>query len=143
MVVKRLSHSGIKGQKKGIRRFQYANGTYTKAGNERYRPGKGTKLAALGMAALIEANTGIGSAAIKGILSAIGKMSIGAAGGAGLLSLATSAIATIPPVFWALALPTLAIGIGTAINSQINNPNKGYNPFINRQQYFKDRKYGY
>lgn len=33
-----LCHRGIKGQKHGIRRYQYANGTYTREGNERYRP---------------------------------------------------------------------------------------------------------
>lgn len=37
-----IYHSGIKGQRKGIRRYQYANKTYTPAGNERYRPKKGT-----------------------------------------------------------------------------------------------------
>lgn len=36
-----IYHSGIKGQRKGVRRFQYANKTYTPAGNERYRPKKG------------------------------------------------------------------------------------------------------
>lgn len=35
-----IYHSGIKGQRKGVRRFQYANKTYTPAGNERYRPKK-------------------------------------------------------------------------------------------------------
>lgn len=37
-----LEHYGIKGQKKGVRRFQYENMTYTPAGNERYRPKKNT-----------------------------------------------------------------------------------------------------
>jgi len=37
-----FNHSGIKGQRKGVRRFQYANKTYTPAGNERYRPKKST-----------------------------------------------------------------------------------------------------
>lgn len=35
-----LSHYGIKGQKWGVRRFQYENGSYTPEGRERY--GKGT-----------------------------------------------------------------------------------------------------
>jgi hypothetical protein len=142
MVVKRLSHSGIKGQRKGIRRFQYANGTYTKAGNERYRPSKGIKLGALGMMALIEANTGIGRSIVNGILGSIGGASVGSVG-AGLISLGATVVSAIPPVFWAVSLPIAAISIGSAITSQINNPNKGYNPFVNRQQYFKDRKYGY
>ena len=36
-----LTHRGIKGQKHGVRRYQYLNGTYTELGNERYRPKKG------------------------------------------------------------------------------------------------------
>ena len=32
-----LCHHGIKGQKWGIRRYQYADGTYTTAGKKRYR----------------------------------------------------------------------------------------------------------
>lgn len=140
MEVRRLSHSGIKGQRKGIRRYQYANGTYTKAGNERYRPKKTTVAASLAMAALIEAKTGIGRKAVSAVLSAIGGKALA---GSGLIALGASIVSAIPPVFWAVALPVAAIGIGTTINSQVNNPNKGYNPFINRQQYFKDRKYGY
>ena len=140
MVVKRLSHSGIKGQRKGVRRFQYANGTYTKEGNERYRPSKGTKLAALGMAALIEANTGIGRKAVSAVLSAIGGKALA---GSGLIALGASIVSAIPPVFWAVSITAAAVGIGSVIRSTMDNPNKGYNPFINRQQYFKDRKYGY
>lgn len=58
MVVRRmknneLMHRGIKGQRKGVRRYQYANKTYTPAGNARYRPRKGTatKAAALAVTA--------------------------------------------------------------------------------------------
>ena len=36
-----LVHHGIKGQKWGVRRFQYADGTYTPAGERRYYVGKG------------------------------------------------------------------------------------------------------
>ena len=32
-----LYHHGISGQKRGVRRYQKLNGTYTKEGNERYR----------------------------------------------------------------------------------------------------------
>lgn len=38
-----LSHSGIKGQKWGIRRWQNPDGSLTPAGRERYRSGKGGK----------------------------------------------------------------------------------------------------
>lgn len=37
------AHYGIPNQRKGIRRFQYQNGTYTPAGNERYRPKTGPR----------------------------------------------------------------------------------------------------
>lgn len=37
------AHYGIPNQRKGIRRFQYQNGTYTPAGNERYRPKTGQR----------------------------------------------------------------------------------------------------
>lgn len=35
-----LTHFGIKGQKWGVRRFQYEDGSYTQAGLERYRKAK-------------------------------------------------------------------------------------------------------
>ena len=35
-----LAHYGIKGQKWGLRRYQYENGSYTPEGIERYRPSK-------------------------------------------------------------------------------------------------------
>jgi len=36
-----LAHYGIKGQKWGVRRFQYSNGSYTPEGKERYGRGSG------------------------------------------------------------------------------------------------------
>lgn len=36
----RLQHFEIKGQKWGLRRYQYENGSYTPEGVERYRPSK-------------------------------------------------------------------------------------------------------
>lgn len=38
----RLQHFGIKGQKWGIRRYQYENGSYTPEGIERYHPSRST-----------------------------------------------------------------------------------------------------
>lgn len=35
-----LAHHGISGQKRGVRRYQLANGTYTEEGNKRYRKKK-------------------------------------------------------------------------------------------------------
>ena len=32
-----LCHHGVKGQKWGVRRYQYADGTYTPAGKKRYQ----------------------------------------------------------------------------------------------------------
>ena len=36
MILLELYHHGIKGQKWGVRRYQYADGTYTPAGKKRY-----------------------------------------------------------------------------------------------------------
>ena len=38
-----LYHHGIKGQKWGVRRFQYEDGSLTPEGRERYRDGDGTR----------------------------------------------------------------------------------------------------
>lgn len=40
-----LYHHGVKGQKWGIRRYQYADGTLTPAGQKRYRNNSSNKIA--------------------------------------------------------------------------------------------------
>lgn len=115
-----LDHSGIKGQRKGIRRYQYANKTYTPAGNERYRPKKGNTFTNAviigGSAAYIGAmaTTDIG-AAVSSILSvpitkvAADVIGAGAAVAAGL--------ASIPLPVIALGVPIGAMATASVIKS--------------------------
>lgn len=115
-----LDHSGIKGQRKGVRRYQYANKTYTPAGNERYRPKKGNTFTNAviigGSAAYIGAmaTTDIG-AAVSSILSvpitkvAADVIGAGAAVAAGL--------ASIPLPVIALGVPIGAIATASVIKS--------------------------
>ena len=39
-----LYHHGVKGQKWGIRRYQYADGSYTPVGKKRYQINRNTKV---------------------------------------------------------------------------------------------------
>lgn len=121
-----IYHSGIKGQRKGIRRFQYMNGTYTKAGNERYRPSSGARAARnvivgsmLGQMALVAAKNAQASTKKMTVDSAIeavknlvitanaNKVAIGKA--------VTNAILSIPAPVRAMALPVIAIGVGALV----------------------------
>lgn len=61
-----IQHSGIKGQRKGVRRYQYSNKTYTPEGNRRYRPHVGTNIA-VGVT-----STAVGAAWVGTMLSATG-----------------------------------------------------------------------
>lgn len=61
-----IQHSGLKGQKWGVRRYQYANKTYTPEGNKRYRPHVGTNIA-VGVT-----TTAVGAAWVGTMLSATG-----------------------------------------------------------------------
>lgn len=76
-----LEHKAIKGQKKGVRRFQYANGTYTPAGNERYRPKKSMLARVTGINFSEEGlmMVGVGAAA-AGLVLASGVVSLPAIG---------------------------------------------------------------
>lgn len=76
-----IYHAGIKGQKKGVRRFQYKNGTYTREGNLRYRPPKGEKIV---------------RRAIKGVC--LGELAIMAIDSSGKSSAAISAIKKVAKV---------------------------------------------
>ena len=89
-----VNHSGIKGQRKGVRRFQYANKTYTPAGNERYRPKKG--------------NTFTNAVIIGGTAAYIGAMATTDIGAA------VSSIATLisTPI---TAISSNVIGVGAAV----------------------------
>lgn len=76
-----LEHKAIKGQKKGVRRYQYANGTYTAAGNARYRPKKGivSRLTGINFTDNAFYLIGVGAAA-AGVALAAGAISLPAAG---------------------------------------------------------------
>ena len=81
-----LEHKAIKGQKKGVRRYQYANGTYTPAGNERYRPKKNvvSRLTGINLTEDSLWLMGVGAAAVGMVL---------ASGAVSLPAIATSASA--------------------------------------------------
>ena len=84
-----LEHKAIKGQKKGVRRYQYQNGTYTKEGNERYRPKRsvasrltGISLDDTGMLAIAAGASIVGMALASGALTlpAIGSVTASLSG---------------------------------------------------------------
>lgn len=108
-----LYHFGIKGQKKGLRRFQYANKSYTPEGNRRYRPSKGesplVKAAIAGSAAAFVwqgskaiAKVTAGGVSMSAKMAAIGKAAVAAA-------------MSVPAPIFALTLPlaTAAVIAGT------------------------------
>lgn len=123
-----IYHSGIKGQRKGVRRFQYANGTYTPAGNERYRPSNSKSSRAVNRMIIGGAMGEIALVAAKRAQSQTAAMSLPAiiaAASAKMASLnasriaagkaVTAAILAIPTPVKAMALPLLAIGAGVAV----------------------------
>lgn len=108
-------HSGIKGQKKGIRRFQFANKSYTPAGNARYRPKKDVNpvvpLALAGSGAffgvqMAKAIAASGASATSSAISA----KLAATGAA-----AVSAIMSVPAPVFALTLPVAVVGAGYGV----------------------------
>lgn len=76
-----LYHSGIKGQRKGVRRYQLPNGTYTAAGNQRYRPKKNviSRLTGINLTEDSIWMVGVGAAAV-GMVLASGAVSLPAIG---------------------------------------------------------------
>lgn len=107
-----LYHFGIKGQKKGLRRFQYANKTYTPEGNRRYRPSKGSPLVKAAVAGSTAAFVWQGAKAIAkatagGVPLSTKLAAIGEA--------AVSAAMSMPAPIFALTLPlaTAAVVVGS------------------------------
>ena len=119
MIKMYINHSGIKGQRKGVRRFQYANKTYTPAGNERYRPKKesraftnavlaGSAAAYIGALSTVKTGTAVAASTSLSALSA-DIIGAGAAVVAGLVS--------IPLPVLVLGVPIGAIAAKSVIKS--------------------------
>jgi len=121
-----IYHSGIKGQKKGVRRYQYLNGTYTREGNLRYRPPKARNvqkalvLAEVGIIAAAEAKSHMVSTASPSIIAAA-KTAISAikANSVALGKAVVETVLKVPSPVRAMVLPILAMGAGFAIGKLI------------------------
>ena len=127
-----IYHSGIKGQKKGIRRYQYLNGTYTREGNLRYRPPsgeRGDKIARriivgsmLGEAALVSIKNTQTNAASQSAIEAAkaaflnfntNRVAIGKA--------VVETVLKVPAPVRAMVFPIMAVGTGAALGYAIMN----------------------
>ena len=123
-----IYHSGIKGQKRGVRRYQYLNGTYTREGNLRYRPPKfssesrwvnraiiGTLVGEAGLIAAYKAKTSVSHFTLKQLLTsaAANKAAIGQA--------IVKVYHAIPAPVYALAVPSLAIAGGLLVTELLDN----------------------
>lgn len=116
-----LYHYGIKGQKRGLRRYQYSNNTYTPLGNLRYRPPKERSLApaaviggsGLAMAATIAHATGFSIAKAVATVNSIATVPVSTASTA--VSVGAAAVAAIPTPVWAVALPLAAVYASTVL----------------------------
>lgn len=119
-------HSGIKGQRKGVRRFQYMNGTYTKLGNERYRPSSGARaakrvisgalLGQMTLMAIKKSQSSASTMTIQSAINAIKNLALNSNSNRIAIGKAiTNAILSIPAPVRAMALPVVAIGIGAII----------------------------
>lgn len=121
-----IYHSGIKGQKKGVRRYQYLNGTYTREGNLRYRPPKAKSvqkamiLAEVGMVAAFEAKKKLAANASPSIIAAAktalatikaNKIAIGKA--------IVETVLKVPSPVRAMVIPLMAAGAGLAIGKLV------------------------
>lgn len=106
-----LYHYGIRGQRRGIRRFQYMNNTYTPAGNARYRPKKDAN--PIVPAALAGSGAFFGVQMAKAI-AASGASVTGSAVTAKLAATGAAAVSTmmsIPVPVFALTLPVATVGV--------------------------------
>ena len=118
-----LDHSGIKGQRKGVRRYQYANKTYTPAGNERYRPKKGNSFTNAviigGSAAYIGAmaTTDIGAAVSSILTVPITKVAADVIGAGAAV---VAGLASIPLPVVALGVPLGAIAVSSLVKDGID-----------------------
>lgn len=111
-----INHSGIKGQKKGVRRYQYANKSYTPEGNRRYRPSKGDGGGAGTVA--VAGTVGVGALAAAYIHSgALSGASTGAMSAALTAAIAAgkAAVAAVPAGVWALSIPMAIVATPLAI----------------------------
>lgn len=111
-----INHSGIKGQRKGVRRFQYANKTYTPAGNERYRPKKGSGIATTAALAGTAVAYGAALSTTSGITSATSLSAI-SANLIGIGSAVVTGLASIPLSVLVLAVPVGAMAASSVIKS--------------------------
>lgn len=131
-----IYHSGIKGQRKGVRRYQYKNGTYTREGNLRYRPPKGDGPSEKALNRII-LGTLLGEMALvtaKSSQAHTQSMSIPAIIAASKQTLATlsankvatgkaitNAVLKVPAPVRAMVLPLAAVGVGVGVASLVMN----------------------
>lgn len=114
-----LVHYGIKGQRKGNRRYQYYNKTYTPEGNERYRPSKGiqkkaitTTAAASGIAWLAAVNNATGIATTMSIMASKALSSI-SSNIIGIGSAVVSGLLSVPVPVAAIAIPVGILAVSS------------------------------
>lgn len=127
-----IYHSGIKGQKKGVRRYQYLNGTYTREGNLRYRPPKGDNDAKIARRIITGSMLGeVALVAIKNAQSNASSQSAIEAAKNAILNLNANSVAVgkavvetvlkVPAPVRAMVLPIMAIGAGATLGYAIVN----------------------
>lgn len=129
-----IYHAGIKGQRKGVRRFQYKNGTYTREGNLRYRPPKGfddqdVKIAKriitgsmLGEVALVAVKNAQANASSQSAIEAAKNAII--ALNANRVAIGKAVVETVlkvPSPVRAMVLPIMAVGAGATLGYAIMN----------------------
>lgn len=114
-----LVHYGIKGQRKGNRRYQYYNKTYTPAGNERYRPSKGIQkkaitatAAASGIAWLAAVNNATGIATTMSTMASTALSSI-SSNIIGVGSAVVSGLLSVPVPVAAIAIPVGILAVSS------------------------------